>query len=81
MEGVIAVQEYFIKMGSEYFAARDIFDQNGVLLLGKGQKVTTNIKKRLGILEYMSMERLADREASKVRCLKHATGKVLTSIR
>lgn len=48
MEGVIAVQEYFIKMGSEYFAARDIFDQNGVLLLGKGQKVTTNIKKRLG---------------------------------
>lgn len=39
--------EYFIKKGSEYFAARDIFDNKGVLLLGKGQKVTASIENRL----------------------------------
>jgi len=49
MEGVIAVAEYFIKKGKEYFAARDIFDRNGVLLLGKGQRVTDNIRKRLSM--------------------------------
>jgi hypothetical protein len=32
MKGAIAVAEYFIKKGSEYFAARDIFDNKGVLL-------------------------------------------------
>lgn len=58
MEGVITVAEYFIRKGSEYFAARDIFDQNGVLLLGKGQRVTPSVKKRLirfGIYEHETL--------------------------
>ncbi len=36
--------DYFIKKNSVYYINQDIYDNNGVLLLRKGQRITDEIK-------------------------------------
>jgi len=47
VKGAGKMAEYFIKKGSEYYTAQDIYDKRGMLLLSKGQKITAEVKNRL----------------------------------
>lgn len=52
--------EYFIKKGSEYYTAQDIYDKRGMLLLSKGQKITAEVKNRLERLGKVDQEKSSD---------------------
>jgi len=41
------MMDFFTKNGSGYYTNRDIYDDNGILLLGKGQRITTDIRNKL----------------------------------
>lgn len=47
MKGASIMSKYFTEKESEYFTAKDIYDNKGMLLLSKGQKVTVEVKNRL----------------------------------
>ncbi|MGF7146368.1 putative nucleotidyltransferase with HDIG domain [Anaerotaenia torta] len=52
--------EYFMKKGSEYHTAQDIYDNRGILLLSKGQKITAEVKNRLERLGKIDLEMSGD---------------------
>ncbi|HQE65546.1 MAG TPA: HD domain-containing protein [Clostridia bacterium] len=56
--------DYFIKKNSVYYINQDIYDNNGVLLLRKGQRITDEIKNKL--------ERLGKYDSNKI---DHASDK------
>ena len=39
--------EFFVRKNSEYFTAKDIFNKDGILLLGKGQKLSLKSLEKL----------------------------------
>lgn len=60
MFGGISLSAYFIKKDSEYYSTRDIFNDNGMLLLRRGQKITESAKIRLERLLEYSEEKQGD---------------------
>lgn len=52
--------ENFAKKDSEYYTARDIYDERGMLLLSKGQKITAQVKNRLERLGKVLPEKSSD---------------------
>lgn len=56
------MSEYFVEKNSEYYTARDIYDNRGMLLLSKGQRITVEVKNRLERLGKYNPEKSGDAE-------------------
>lgn len=56
------MSEYFVEKNSEYYTARDIYDNRGMLLLSKGKRISVEVKNRLERLGKYNPEKSGDAE-------------------
>lgn len=56
------MSEYFVEKNSEYYTARDIYDNRGMLLLCKGKRISVEVKNRLERLGKYNPEKSGDAE-------------------
>lgn len=56
------MSEYFVEKNSEYYTARDIYDNRGMLLLSKGKRISVEVKNRLERIGKYNPEKSGDAE-------------------